>query len=93
MTHDDQEWWETDVPGLHVRTSDGLRGMRLLGWEGVLPLSVVRALMPPPLAAPRKGGDGAACPSPASAGDGATMAGADTGTARERLSRNSWPQL
>ncbi|MGV9248959.1 hypothetical protein [Streptomyces sp. NPDC003710] len=89
MTHDQQEWSETDVPGLHVRTSDRICGMRLLGWEGVLPLSVVRTLMPPPPAAPRKAGDGEACHLPASADEGVTIAGADTGMAQERTWRRA----
>ncbi len=84
MTHDHQEWCETDVPGLHLLTGDGIRGMRLLGWEGVLPL-VVRLT----LAAPRKDGDGGACHPPARDGGAATIAGADIGTAQERTWRRA----
>ncbi|GAA2271879.1 hypothetical protein GCM10010415_43350 [Streptomyces atrovirens] len=80
MTHDHQEWCETDVPGLHLLTGDGICGMRLLGWEGVLPLSVVRLT----LAAPRKISDGEACHPPTPDGSAAAMAGADIGTAQER---------
>ncbi|GGW72432.1 hypothetical protein GCM10010381_66470 [Streptomyces xantholiticus] len=37
-------WSETTITGLQVRT-EGAAGMRLLGWEGVLPLSVVGAVL------------------------------------------------
>ncbi len=45
-----REWSETAIAGLHVRA--GVSGMRLLGWEGVLPLSVVRTVVDEPLSAP-----------------------------------------
>lgn len=47
-----QEWHRTHLPGLEVRRSaTGLVAMRLLGWEEVLPLSVIRIATadPPPL--------------------------------------------
>lgn len=33
-------WAETTIAGLHIR-GDGVAAIRLLGWEGVLPLSAV----------------------------------------------------
>lgn len=44
MTCDRHEWCETAIAGLQVR-GDGAEGMRLLGWEGVLPVSVVRTVV------------------------------------------------
>lgn len=41
---EDRGWAETTIAGLHVR-GDRVTGMRLLGWEGVLPLSVVRTVV------------------------------------------------
>jgi hypothetical protein len=37
-------WAETSIAGLHIR-GDGAAAIRLLGWEGVLPLSVVRMVV------------------------------------------------
>ncbi|MGX1480787.1 UNVERIFIED_CONTAM: hypothetical protein RKD50_009595 [Streptomyces canus] len=45
-------WAETAIAGLHIR-GDGATGTRLLGWEGVLPLSVVRTIVAgPPVGQP-----------------------------------------
>lgn len=44
MTCDSHKWCETAIDGLQVRV-DGAAGMRLLGWEGVLPVSVVRTVV------------------------------------------------
>ncbi|GGW80683.1 hypothetical protein GCM10010350_76790 [Streptomyces galilaeus] len=41
---EDRGWSETPITGLQVR-ADGAAGMRLLGWEGVLPLSVIRSVV------------------------------------------------
>ncbi len=42
-------WAETAIAGLQVR-GDGVAAIRLLGWECVLPLSVVRTVVVAPLA-------------------------------------------
>ncbi|CAL9673023.1 hypothetical protein SUDANB105_07657 [Streptomyces sp. enrichment culture] len=44
MTYDRQKWCETAVRGLHVRIGAGPPGVRLLGWPGVLPFSVIRSV-------------------------------------------------
>ncbi|MEV5146902.1 hypothetical protein [Streptomyces sp. NPDC052727] len=44
MTHDRQQWCETAIPGLHVRTGSATAGTRLLGWPGVLPVSVIQSV-------------------------------------------------
>ncbi|MEU0061575.1 hypothetical protein [Streptomyces sp. NPDC006334] len=47
MTRDGQQWRETTIAGLQVRNTgvDGdIAGMRLLGWPGVVPVSVIRAV-------------------------------------------------
>jgi hypothetical protein len=45
-------WAGTAIAGLHIR-DDGAAGIRLLGWEGVLPLSVVRTVVVgPPVGRP-----------------------------------------
>jgi hypothetical protein len=41
-------WAETVIAGLHIRGDDAA-GIRLLGWEGVLPLSVVRTVVVGPV--------------------------------------------
>ena len=41
MTYDGRQWCETEIPGLHVRTGFGTAGTRLLGWQGILPFSVI----------------------------------------------------
>lgn len=41
---EDRGWSQTPIAGLQVR-ADGAAGMRLLGWEGVLPLSVIRTIV------------------------------------------------
>jgi hypothetical protein len=52
-----REWSETSIAGLQVR-AEGAAGMRVLGWEGVVPLSVIRTVVTSaastasPLAAP-----------------------------------------
>ncbi|WP_427168482.1 hypothetical protein ACQF4J_45740 [Streptomyces sp. C1-1] len=38
-----QQWLETSIAGLQIRTH-GVGGMRVLGWEGFLPLSVIPAV-------------------------------------------------
>lgn len=38
-----ESWHSTQIPGLEVRKDGaGLVAMRLWGWEGVLPLSLIR---------------------------------------------------
>jgi hypothetical protein len=41
-------WAETAIAGLQVR-GDGVAAIRLLGWECVLPLSVVRTVVVAPM--------------------------------------------
>ncbi|GGW16383.1 hypothetical protein GCM10018980_18830 [Streptomyces capoamus] len=65
MTCDGQQWQETTIAGLQVR-NDGvagdIEGMRLLGWPGVVPLSVIRAVGLTPADEPTPGGrNRAAC--------------------------------
>ncbi|MEU0599958.1 hypothetical protein ABZ484_17215 [Streptomyces sp. NPDC006393] len=60
---DSRGWSETHIGGLHIR-ADGAFGMRLLGWEGVLPLSVIEAVV----VEPTTGGLSALAPSPADMG-------------------------
>ncbi|GAA2768505.1 hypothetical protein GCM10010103_75470 [Streptomyces paradoxus] len=41
---EDRGWAETPIPGLQV-CGEQVTGMRLLGWVGILPLSVVRTVV------------------------------------------------
>lgn len=41
---EDPEWSQTPIAGLQVR-AEGAGGIRLLGWEGVVPLTVIRTVV------------------------------------------------
>ncbi|MEV4680009.1 hypothetical protein [Streptomyces kurssanovii] len=60
MDNGEATWSSTDTLGLEIRTdATGTVAMRLLGWEGVLPLSVIRLTTTAVMAAARQpaGGD------------------------------------
>ncbi|PZT68312.1 hypothetical protein DN402_08790 [Streptomyces sp. SW4] len=43
---DGRPWWKTGIPALHADTGEGAAMERLLGWPGIVPLSVLRTVMP-----------------------------------------------
>jgi hypothetical protein len=54
MDNREATWNSTDTLGLEIRTdSTGTVAMRILGWEGVLPLSVIRLTTTAVMAAAR----------------------------------------
>ncbi|MDQ0846968.1 MULTISPECIES: hypothetical protein [unclassified Streptomyces] len=60
MDNREATWNSTDTLGLEIRTdATGTVAMRILGWEGVLPLSVIRLTTTAVMAAARQpaGGD------------------------------------
>lgn len=74
MDNDPLPWKATGVRGLEVREdAAGMVGTRLFGWEGILPLSLVRAavVLPPETVGRR---DGVGGPGEVRAG-GTTKAG------------------
>ncbi|WP_159054183.1 hypothetical protein [Streptomyces sp. AS58] len=66
MTDDCHLWYGTTVPGVLVHTAGETTSVQLLGWDGILPPSVVQAVVARtmPVCGP-PGGRAGACPGPA----------------------------
>ncbi|MEU1464648.1 hypothetical protein ABZ467_28870 [Streptomyces sp. NPDC005727] len=46
MISEQQDWLKTVVAGVEVRVSPAVTATRVLGWEGAVPLPLVKSLKP-----------------------------------------------